>query len=112
MGFVFGSLKNFKRARICQDFVLLDSELLAQEASFYGLMSAFLLQIVSPRTSTLAPTGQLAEVTTRTFPPMMFAALPEYYVDDIGEFLVFLVQYDRSYEYMYTVVSLNPTPRT
>lgn len=85
----------FKRARICQDFVLLDSEQLAQEASFYGLMSAFLLQIINPRTSTLAATGQLAEVTSRSFPPMMFSALPEYYVDDIGEFLVFLIQYDR-----------------
>lgn len=77
--------------------MLLDSELLVQEASFYGLMSAYLLHVISPpnSSSSLALTGHSAEAiaTPRSFPPMMFAALPEYYLDDIGEFLVFLIQY-------------------
>ncbi|KAJ0036891.1 hypothetical protein NQD34_005568 [Periophthalmus magnuspinnatus] len=79
-------LKKLVRAKACADVGLLDENLLRRSLQFYSTVIQLILRIVDPAyphmTLPLNP-----EV------PKSFAALPEFYIEDVAEFLLFVVQY-------------------
>ncbi|XP_006642049.1 ubiquitin conjugation factor E4 B isoform X3 [Lepisosteus oculatus] len=79
-------LKKLVRCKACADAGLLDENLLRRCLQFYGMVIQLLLRIVDPA---------YPSVTLPLNPeiPKVFAALPEFYIEDVAEFLLFVVQY-------------------
>ncbi|XP_072283184.1 ubiquitin conjugation factor E4 B isoform X3 [Pyxicephalus adspersus] len=79
-------LKKLVRCKACADAGLLDENFLRRCLSFYGMLIQLLLRIMDPA---------YPSITLPLNPdiPKMFAALPEFYVEDVAEFLFFIVQY-------------------
>nr|XP_009669750.1 PREDICTED: ubiquitin conjugation factor E4 B isoform X2 [Struthio camelus australis] len=79
-------LKKLVRCKACADAGLLDENFLRRCLNFYGMVIQLMLRVLDPAYPNiklpLAP-----EV------PKVFAALPEFYVEDVAEFLFFIVQY-------------------
>ncbi|XP_059997479.1 ubiquitin conjugation factor E4 B isoform X1 [Lagenorhynchus albirostris] len=79
-------LKKLVRCKACADAGLLDESFLRRCLNFYGLLIQLLLRILDPAYPDITlPLS--ADV------PKVFAALPEFYVEDVAEFLFFIVQY-------------------
>ncbi|XP_053308120.1 ubiquitin conjugation factor E4 B isoform X1 [Spea bombifrons] len=79
-------LKKLVRCKACADAGLLDENFLRRCLNFYGMVIQLILRIMDPSfPNTTLPLNP--EV------PKMFAALPEFYVEDVAEFLFFIVQY-------------------
>ncbi|XP_061422260.1 ubiquitin conjugation factor E4 B isoform X1 [Lethenteron reissneri] len=79
-------LRRLVRAKACADVVLLDENLLRRCLHFYGSMVCLLFRIVDPvNPKPLLPLNP--EI------PEAFSALPEFYIEDIAEFLLFIIQY-------------------
>ncbi|XP_023696867.1 ubiquitin conjugation factor E4 B isoform X2 [Paramormyrops kingsleyae] len=81
-----GQLKKLVRCKACADAGLLDESLLRRCLQFYSIVIQLLLRIVDPA---------YPHVSLPLNPevPMGFAALPEFYIEDVAEFLLFIVQY-------------------
>ncbi|XP_038629728.1 ubiquitin conjugation factor E4 B isoform X4 [Scyliorhinus canicula] len=79
-------LKKLVRSKACADAGLLDENLLRRCLQFYGTLIQLIFRLVDPR---------YPDMTLPLNPeiPKVFAALPEFYVEDIAEFLLFIVQY-------------------
>ncbi|XP_066546655.1 ubiquitin conjugation factor E4 B isoform X2 [Amia ocellicauda] len=79
-------LKKLVRCKACADAGLLDENLLRRCLQFYGMVIQLILRIVDPA---------YPHVTLPLNPeiPKVFAALPEFYIEDVAEFLLFVVQY-------------------
>ncbi|XP_051906713.1 ubiquitin conjugation factor E4 B isoform X3 [Hippocampus zosterae] len=79
-------LKKLVRAKACADVGLLDENLLRRCLQFYSTVIQLLLRMVDPA---------YPNVTLPLNPeiPKTFAALPEFYIEDVAEFLLFVVQY-------------------
>ncbi|XP_073459642.1 ubiquitin conjugation factor E4 B [Aquarana catesbeiana] len=79
-------LKKLVRCKACADAGLLDENFLRRCLSFYGMVIQLLLHMMDPA---------YPNMTLPLNPdiPKMFAALPEFYVEDVAEFLFFIVQY-------------------
>ncbi|XP_075695419.1 ubiquitin conjugation factor E4 B isoform X1 [Rhinoderma darwinii] len=79
-------LKKLVRCKACADAGLLDENFLRRSLSFYGMVIQLLLRMVDPA---------YPSITMPLNPdiPKIFAALPEFYVEDVAEFLFFIVQY-------------------
>lgn len=79
-------LKKLVRCKACADAGLLDENFLRRCLSFYGMVIQLLLHLVDPA---------YPSITMPLSPdiPQLFAALPEFYVEDVAEFLFFIVQY-------------------
>ena len=73
-----------QKSRLCMEAVLMDPPLLSQCLQFYAAVSQFLLSIIMPTSQSLLPLPDE--------PPMAFAALPEYYLEDIVELILFVIQ--------------------
>jgi ubiquitin conjugation factor E4 B len=67
--------------------VLLDPSLMSQCMEFYSSLSRFLLMVVMPPSARSAYRLPLPDVV-----PMVWSALPDYFVEDIAEFLLFCLQ--------------------
>lgn len=82
--------RRLAKAKVCADAGLLDQALLSRSLNFYNMVMGMLLRSVSdwnPSCSN-APTLPLSlEV------PKAFAAYPEWYIEDMADFLLFTVQY-------------------
>ncbi|KAL6483005.1 hypothetical protein MHYP_G00078770 [Metynnis hypsauchen] len=79
-------LKKLVRSKACADAGLLDENLLRRCLQFYSMVIQLILRMVDP----IYPNVSLPlspEV------PKSFAALPEFYIEDVAEFLLFIVQY-------------------
>uniref|UniRef100_A0AAR2IV00 Ubiquitin conjugation factor E4 B n=1 Tax=Pygocentrus nattereri TaxID=42514 RepID=A0AAR2IV00_PYGNA len=79
-------LKKLVRSKACADAGLLDENLLRRCLQFYSMVIQLILRMVDP----IYPNVSLPlspEV------PKSFAALPEFYIEDMAEFLLFIVQY-------------------
>ncbi|CAH0588924.1 unnamed protein product [Chrysodeixis includens] len=79
-------IKRLHRSKQCAETALLEGELMRRSLQFYASVCALLTQqlqaaLVSPAR---APQHSLADA---------FAATPEWYVEDIAEFMLFAVQY-------------------
>ncbi|XP_067384083.1 ubiquitin conjugation factor E4 B isoform X3 [Channa argus] len=79
-------LKKLVRAKACADVGLLDENLLRRCLQFYSTVIQLILRMVDP---------VYPNITLPLNPeiPKSFAALPEFYVEDVAEFLLFVVQY-------------------
>nr|XP_023019467.1 ubiquitin conjugation factor E4 B [Leptinotarsa decemlineata] len=79
---------DFFRSKACADAGLLDKNLMRRSLVFYTSVSEFLLSLM-----TNTPPG--STVPDLPLPPSSpaFAAMPEWYVEDIAEFLLFALQY-------------------
>nr|XP_032817894.1 ubiquitin conjugation factor E4 B isoform X1 [Petromyzon marinus] len=79
-------LRRLVRAKACADVVLLDENLLRRCLHFYGSVVCLLFRIVDPvNPKPVLPLNP--EI------PEAFSALPEFYIEDIAEFLLFIIQY-------------------
>jgi len=77
-------IKKLVKEDACAEVVLMDEELLRQSMRFYSTASQWLLKLA---------TGNDAENIELPLPddvPMHFAALPDYFIEDIVEFLLFI----------------------
>nr|KAF6294443.1 ubiquitination factor E4B [Pipistrellus kuhlii] len=79
-------LKKLVRCKACADAGLLDESFLRRCLNFYGLLIQLLLRILDPAYPDVT-------LPLSTDVPKAFAALPEFYVEDVAEFLFFIVQY-------------------
>ncbi|XP_069466097.1 ubiquitin conjugation factor E4 B isoform X2 [Ambystoma mexicanum] len=79
-------LKRLVRYKACADAGLLDESFLRRCLNFYGGVIKLVLHVMDPA---------FPNITLPLHPdvPMLFAALPEFYVEDVAEFLFFIVQY-------------------
>ncbi|XP_077314290.1 ubiquitin conjugation factor E4 B isoform X2 [Lithobates pipiens] len=79
-------LKKLVRCKACADAGLLDENFLRRCLSFYGMVIQLLLHMMDPAYPSMT-------LPLNPDIPKMFAALPEFYVEDVAEFLFFIVQY-------------------
>lgn len=79
-------LKKLVRAKACADAGLLDENLLRRCLQFYSMVIQLILRMVDPA-------FPLMTLPLNPEIPKSFAALPEFYVEDVAEFLLFVVQY-------------------
>ncbi|XP_060794379.1 ubiquitin conjugation factor E4 B isoform X1 [Neoarius graeffei] len=79
-------LKKLVRSKACADAGLLDENLLRRCLQFYSTVIQLIMRIVDPA---------YPNVTLPLNPeiPKSFAALPEFYIEDVAEFMLFIVQY-------------------
>lgn len=77
-------ITRMQKSKMCIEAVLMDPALLSQCLQFYSAVSQFLLSIIMPSSQTLLPLPDE--------PPMAFAALPEYYLEDIVELILYVIQ--------------------
>ncbi|XP_066527459.1 ubiquitin conjugation factor E4 B isoform X2 [Hoplias malabaricus] len=79
-------LKKLVRSKACADAGLLDENLLRRCLQFYSMVIQLILRMADPA---------YPNVTLPLSPeiPKSFAALPEFYIEDVAEFLLFIVQY-------------------
>uniref|UniRef100_A0A8C8C9Z4 Ubiquitin conjugation factor E4 B n=1 Tax=Oncorhynchus tshawytscha TaxID=74940 RepID=A0A8C8C9Z4_ONCTS len=79
-------LKKLVRSKACADAGLLDENLLRRCLQFYSMVIQLILRMVDPA---------YPHITLPLNPeiPKSFAALPEFYIEDVAEFLLFVVQY-------------------
>ncbi|XP_043080622.1 ubiquitin conjugation factor E4 B isoform X2 [Puntigrus tetrazona] len=79
-------LKKLVRSKACADAGLLDENLLRRCLQFFSMLIQLILRMVEPA---------YPHVTLPLNPeiPKSFAALPEFYIEDVAEFLLFIVQY-------------------
>jgi len=73
-----------QKSKLCIEAVLMDPPHLSQCLQFYSAVSQFLLSIIMPSSQSLLPLPDDA--------PMAFAALPEYYLEDVVELVLFVIQ--------------------
>uniref|UniRef100_A0A674K4N9 Ubiquitin conjugation factor E4 B n=1 Tax=Terrapene triunguis TaxID=2587831 RepID=A0A674K4N9_9SAUR len=79
-------LKKLVRCKACADAGLLDENFLRRCLNFYGMVIQLLLRILDPAYPNII-------LPLNPDVPKMFAAMPEFYVEDVAEFLFFIVQY-------------------
>lgn len=79
-------LKKLVRSKACADAGLLDENLLRRCLQFFSMVIQLILRMVEPA---------YPHVSLPLNPeiPKSFAALPEFYIEDVAEFLLFIVQY-------------------
>lgn len=78
----------FSRSKACADAGLLDKNLLRRTLFFYTSVAEYLLMVM-----TNTPKGTPVDTTILpTSAPPLFSALPEWYIEDIAEFLLFTLQ--------------------
>lgn len=84
-------LKKLTRSKMCSELCLLDSKLLTSCMFFYSTVCEYLLYQIEGR----AIEGPfIANVPVNQLTPTdAFSALPEWYVDDIAEFILFAMQH-------------------
>ncbi|XP_071945537.1 ubiquitin conjugation factor E4 B-like [Antedon mediterranea] len=78
--------KKLVQAKACADGGLLDEVLLRGSYRFYCQVMQMILNLVTPE-------GQSVSLPLSNDVSMEFAALPEWYMEDIAEFILFIVQY-------------------
>ncbi|XP_056589281.1 ubiquitin conjugation factor E4 B isoform X2 [Triplophysa dalaica] len=79
-------LKKLVRSKACADAGLLDENLLRRCLQFFSMVIQLILRMVEPA---------YPHVSLPLNPeiPKSFGALPEFYIEDVAEFLLFIVQY-------------------
>ena len=98
-------LKKLNKSKICSDAGLLDEKLLERCLTFYSGVCLMLLGCLlgnndNPQTSSIevarmmcSPGADPPKLPSTT--PKLFAAMPEWFLDDITEFLLFTTQHQR-----------------
>ncbi|XP_014256792.1 ubiquitin conjugation factor E4 B isoform X2 [Cimex lectularius] len=81
-------IKKLVRNKSCAEAGLLDKTLIRRSLVFYTSVAEFLLRVLTGEPYKYNPTLPLPQE-----PPQIFSALPEWYVEDIAEFLLFILQF-------------------
>ena len=81
--------KTLSRSKQCADIGLLDRNLFQRVLQFYGSVAKFLILCINPDYKD----GTELTLPLPLEPPQLFAALPEWVVEDIADFLPFAIQY-------------------
>ncbi|XP_041377968.1 ubiquitin conjugation factor E4 B-like [Gigantopelta aegis] len=79
-------LQRLQKGKLCADAGVLDHTMLRRCLHFYTQVAHFILRAADPQNH-----GSKLPLSTEI--PMQFAALPEFYVEDIADFLLFVLQY-------------------
>ncbi|XP_070562106.1 ubiquitin conjugation factor E4 B-like isoform X2 [Ptychodera flava] len=79
--------KKLLRSKMCSDAGLLDESLMRRSLTFYGSVVKFLTNVMTKQT------GQEITLPLPQEVPMEFATLPDYYAEDIAEFLLFILHH-------------------
>jgi len=77
-------ITRMRQSQMCIEAVLMDPPLISQCLQFYSAVARFLLSIIMPSSLSLLPLPDDV--------PMPFAALPEYYLEDVVELILFVIQ--------------------
>ncbi|XP_015606835.1 ubiquitin conjugation factor E4 B [Cephus cinctus] len=83
-------LKRLGKSKACADAGLIDPILLRRSLHFYTSVAEVLLSLLTQT----SPGNQLPELPLSQNVPNKFTALPEWYVEDIAEFLLFALQFN------------------
>ncbi|XP_076086292.1 ubiquitin conjugation factor E4 B-like isoform X3 [Mytilus galloprovincialis] len=79
-------VQRLNKSKLCADAAVLDESLLRRCLQFYEVHSDYMLKVADPKSS-----GVTLPLPTDV--PMQFAALPDFYIEDLAEFLQFILQY-------------------
>ncbi|RWS16347.1 ubiquitin conjugation factor E4 B-like isoform X2, partial [Dinothrombium tinctorium] len=79
--------KRLAKAKVCADAGLLDANLLGRCLSFYGMVMNLLLKTLG------CDPHSCAELPLHMPIAELFAAYPDWYIEDIADFLLFVIQY-------------------
>ena len=82
-------LKRLGKSKACADAGLVDPVLLRRSLHFYASVASILLGLLTQTD----PNSALPELPLPQEVPNVFTALPEWYVEDIAEFLLFTLQF-------------------
>ncbi|KAK3929272.1 Ubiquitin conjugation factor E4 B [Frankliniella fusca] len=82
-------IKKLNRSKACADTALLDEALIRRAMVFYTSVAEFLMSALTG----WRPGGPPPSIPIPQEIPALFAALPEWYVEDIAEFLLFALQF-------------------
>ncbi|XP_026280818.1 ubiquitin conjugation factor E4 B isoform X1 [Frankliniella occidentalis] len=82
-------IKKLNRSKACADTALLDEALIRRAMVFYTSVAEFLMGALTGWTAG----GPPPSIPIPQEIPPLFAALPEWYVEDIAEFLLFALQF-------------------
>lgn len=81
-------LKKLNKSKICADAGILDKNLIRRSLVFYTSVSEYLLSLM-----TNSPPGSTVPNLPLPTESSAFSSLPEWYMEDIAEFLLFALQY-------------------
>ncbi|XP_064611043.1 ubiquitin conjugation factor E4 B-like [Liolophura sinensis] len=78
--------QRLQKSKLCADAGLLDETMLRRSLQFYGMAAEFLLQAADPQSH-----GACLPLPSDI--PQAFAAYPDFYLEDIADFLLFTLQF-------------------
>lgn len=81
-------IRHIHRSKACADAGLLDKNLIRRSLTFYTTVSEFLLSMMT----NTPPGSAIPDLPLPSPVPAAFAAMPEWYVEDMAEFLLFALQ--------------------
>lgn len=81
----------FCRSKACADAGLLDENLMRRSLDFYASLADYLTCLMTNKRPGLLETGSIKFPVSQPASDA-FSALPEWYVEDIAEFLLFALQ--------------------
>lgn len=79
-------VQRLNKSKLCAEAAVLDESLLRRCLQFYEIHSDYMLKVADPKSCGVT-LPLPAEV------PMQFAALPDFYIEDLAEFLQFILQF-------------------
>lgn len=88
-------LKRLSKSKGCAEAGLIDRQILRRSLLFYTSVAEVLLKLLTgvENVHELAYDNNLANVLScRSETPKIFTAMPEWYIEDIAEFLLFTLQ--------------------
>lgn len=78
--------QRLQKSKLCAEAGVLDESVLCKCLQFYSLLSDFILRAADPKNH-----GMMLPLPAEVAP--QFAALPEFYVEDIADFFLFVLQF-------------------
>ncbi|KAK3104970.1 hypothetical protein FSP39_014399 [Pinctada imbricata] len=79
-------VQRLQKSKLCADAAILDESLLRRCLQFYSAVSEYLLRVSDPVNQ-----GESLPLADQV--PMPFGALPDYYIEDISDYLLFVLQF-------------------
>ncbi|KAL4221583.1 Ubiquitin conjugation factor E4 B [Mactra antiquata] len=77
--------QRLQKSKLCAEAAIMDESLLRRCLQFYSLLSDYMLKVADPVNA-----GQVLPLPVEI--PKVFSALPEFYLEDVAEFTLFVAQ--------------------
>ncbi|CAG8504078.1 13438_t:CDS:10, partial [Ambispora leptoticha] len=84
-------LEKMMSHKLAYEAQVLDQYLLSQSLQFYNLLMTWIVRIVDPKGK---HPHEMIQLPLPPTPPQQFAMLPEYFIEDITEFFLFISRWD------------------